>query len=145
MPLSAIVGRRDIMQRMAPPDNIFYSGTFAGEALSLAAAIATIDKLERERVIEHLWQVGQVMHAKACTWRVAHEVEDLVWFEGESPRVRIKFRDDEVGKVFRREMIASGTLVIASHNVCFAHGLNEITRVAKSYDHTFGVLRKTFK
>ena len=30
------------MQRMAPPDNIFYSGTFFGETLSIAAAIATI-------------------------------------------------------------------------------------------------------
>ena len=44
MPISAIVGRRDIMMRM---NDIFFSGTFGGEALSLAASIATVDKLKR--------------------------------------------------------------------------------------------------
>ncbi len=38
-------GRADIMRLM---EDIFYSGTFGGETLSLAAAIATIDKIERE-------------------------------------------------------------------------------------------------
>jgi glutamate-1-semialdehyde aminotransferase len=33
-----------------PPDNIFYSGTMFGETLSLAASLATINKLERESV-----------------------------------------------------------------------------------------------
>ena len=44
MPLSAVVGRADIMSLMK---DIFYSGTFGGEALSLAAAKATIDKMKR--------------------------------------------------------------------------------------------------
>ena len=43
MPISAVVGRADIMRLM---EDIFYSGTFGGETLSLAAAIATIDKIE---------------------------------------------------------------------------------------------------
>ena len=46
MPISAVVGRADIMRLM---EDIFYSGTFGGETLSLAAAIATIDKIEREK------------------------------------------------------------------------------------------------
>ncbi|HUU24574.1 MAG TPA: aminotransferase class III-fold pyridoxal phosphate-dependent enzyme, partial [Methyloceanibacter sp.] len=44
MPISAIVGRGEIMRLM---EDIFFSGTFGGEALSLAASIATIDKLRR--------------------------------------------------------------------------------------------------
>ena len=47
MPISAVVGRADIMRLM---EDIFYSGTFGGETLSLAAAIATIDKIDREAV-----------------------------------------------------------------------------------------------
>ena len=45
MPISAVVGPAVIMRMM---EDIFYSGTFGGETLSLAAAIATIDKMERE-------------------------------------------------------------------------------------------------
>ena len=64
MPISAVVGRADIMRIM---EDIFYSGTFGGEALSLAAAIATIDKIERENVTERLWQVGGDL--KKRPWR----------------------------------------------------------------------------
>src|SRR5258708_38806449 len=65
MPLSAIVGRKDIMRRFEPPDNIFYSGTMFGETLSLAAAIATIKKLERDDVIAKLWATGQDLSNEA--------------------------------------------------------------------------------
>ena len=40
-----------------------------------------------------------------------------------------------------KEMIASGTLIVGSHNLCHAMGRPEITRVLKSYDHTFAILR----
>ena len=55
MPISPRGGPQkscDLMQ------DIFFSGTMSGEALSLAASIATIDKLAREKVPEHLWHVG---------------------------------------------------------------------------------------
>ena len=51
-PLSAIVGRRDIMKLFA--GGIFFSFTAGGEALSLAAAKATLLKLKREPVCQRL-------------------------------------------------------------------------------------------
>ena len=56
MPISAIVGRADIMSVMK---DIFYSGTFGGETLSLAASIATINKMKSHNVIDHLWKIEQ--------------------------------------------------------------------------------------
>jgi len=44
-PLSAVVGRADIMALM---EEVFFSFTGGGEALSLAAAVAAITKLKRE-------------------------------------------------------------------------------------------------
>ena len=55
MPLSALVGRADIMLMMK---DIFYSGTFGGETLSLAASIATIKKLKLLNVSEKIWKLG---------------------------------------------------------------------------------------
>ncbi len=55
MPLSAITGRADVMKKM---NDIFFSGTFGGETLSLAASIAVLDKIENEPVLEHLWSMG---------------------------------------------------------------------------------------
>jgi len=48
-PLSAVVGRRDIMLLM---EDIFYSGTFSGETASLAAAKVVLEKIRDESVVE---------------------------------------------------------------------------------------------
>ncbi|HEX2653025.1 MAG TPA: aminotransferase class III-fold pyridoxal phosphate-dependent enzyme, partial [Xanthobacteraceae bacterium] len=55
-PVSAICGRRDIMMLM---EEIFFSFTMGGEALSLAAARATLDKIVREPVIATMRTRGQ--------------------------------------------------------------------------------------
>jgi glutamate-1-semialdehyde aminotransferase len=55
-PLSAFGGRREVMQAL---DRAVITTTYAGEALSLAAAGATLDVLEREPVVDHLWQMGR--------------------------------------------------------------------------------------
>jgi len=145
MPLSALVGQRNIMKRMAPPDNIFYSGTFFGETLSLAAAIATIEKMERENTIEKLWHTGSVLGIVAGAAIAKHGLETSITLSGLPPLVRLTFKNDQIAALFRREMIASGTLIIASHNVCAALGPSEIARVAKSYDHACGVVAEALK
>ncbi|MDC4226424.1 MAG: aminotransferase class III-fold pyridoxal phosphate-dependent enzyme [Candidatus Manganitrophus sp.] len=55
MPVSAIVGKRDIMKLF---DEIFFSFTFGGETLSIAAAIATIQYILENKVTPFLWKQG---------------------------------------------------------------------------------------
>ena len=47
-PLSAVTGKKEIMMLM---EEVFFSFTYGGETLSLAAALATMQKLERGSVI----------------------------------------------------------------------------------------------
>jgi glutamate-1-semialdehyde aminotransferase/spore coat polysaccharide biosynthesis protein SpsF (cytidylyltransferase family) len=142
MPLSAIVGRKDIMKRFEPPDNIFYSGTMFGEALSLAASIATIRKLEREDVVGGLRKKGLQLMLGVQDLLKQHGIsEDVFKLHGVLSFLRIKFGNDQIAALFRKEMIASGTLIVGSHNLCHAMGEPEIRRVLKSYDHTFAILR----
>src|SRR5262249_52378839 len=56
MPLSVLAGRADIM-RLLERDLFFYT-TFGGEALSLAAAQATMTEIVRHDVPAHLEHVG---------------------------------------------------------------------------------------
>ena len=60
MPIAALVGKEKYMKRMP---NIFYSFTFGGEALSLAAAKATIEEIESKSVISYLWKLGAKLQA----------------------------------------------------------------------------------
>lgn len=54
MPLACVVGKRDYMEQGAP----YVSSSFGGEAVSLAAAKATIDVYRTEPVIARLWEIG---------------------------------------------------------------------------------------
>tara|TARA_A100001011_G_scaffold398431_1_gene502850 strand:+ start:3948 stop:5231 length:1284 start_codon:yes stop_codon:yes gene_type:complete len=55
MPLSAVVGRKDIMQIF---NEVFFSGTFNGDAISLAACKATIQELEKNGGVSLIWKYG---------------------------------------------------------------------------------------
>jgi glutamate-1-semialdehyde 2,1-aminomutase len=59
-PLSAVAGRREIMAEM---EEVFFSFTMGGEAVSLAAAKAVLDKLVREPVIATLRSRGSCRSA----------------------------------------------------------------------------------
>ena len=55
-PITAILGKREVMERIEK--DVFYSTTFAGEAVSMAAALACLDQLESKgppKRIGRLW------------------------------------------------------------------------------------------
>src|SRR6185503_19590199 len=54
-PLAAVVGTADAMRAF---ERIFFSMTYSGETVSLAAALATLKLLQEEPVIERLWALG---------------------------------------------------------------------------------------
>jgi glutamate-1-semialdehyde 2,1-aminomutase/spore coat polysaccharide biosynthesis protein SpsF len=56
MPLAAVCGRRDVM-RIA--ERLIITTTYGGEALSLAAATATIAKLRNDAIYSEIWRLGQ--------------------------------------------------------------------------------------
>ena len=60
-PISAIGGRADLMDLFSttPGRPAFFAGTFNGHPGMAAAALATIRKLEREPVHEHIFKLGE--------------------------------------------------------------------------------------
>lgn len=144
MPISAVVGRAEVMRLM---EQIFYSGTFGGEALSLAAAIATIDKIERRDVIARLWQTGAELMAGARRRIAAAGLADVIGLVGSPPWAILSFKDhphasrDAIKTLFLTEMIQAGVLINASHNVCFAHTPADVAQVLAAYDRALPVVR----
>jgi len=59
-PIAAVVGSADAM---AAFDTIFFSMTYSGETVSLAAAQATLGVLRSEPVIDHIWDIGRKLRA----------------------------------------------------------------------------------
>lgn len=59
MPLGAITGKTEYMKIF---DDIFYSTSYAGETLSLAAGLAVINEIETKPVLKHSWRIGKKLH-----------------------------------------------------------------------------------
>jgi glutamate-1-semialdehyde 2,1-aminomutase len=58
LPLAAVGGRRDIMQRLAPVGPVYQAGTLSGNPLAVTAGLATLDLLDRPGTYEKLEGLG---------------------------------------------------------------------------------------
>jgi glutamate-1-semialdehyde 2,1-aminomutase/spore coat polysaccharide biosynthesis protein SpsF len=115
------------------------SGTFGGEALSLAAAIAVVDKIKREPVIEHLWKQGARL-AEAVTAQItANGLEHIIKVAGQPCWSILAVEDHPaadaatiksylVTRGFQHGVLANG-----SHNICYAHDDKDIDLCIAAY------------
>ncbi len=143
MPISAIAGRADVMNEV---DNIFFSGTFGGEALSLAACIAVLDKISRAPVIETLWTNGAKLRVGLLDLIHKHALEPVVVLKGLDPWVLLDFLPqpgasrEAMKTLFVTQMARHGVLVMGSHNVCYAHNDADIAHVLRAYDEVLKLI-----
>lgn len=136
MPISALVGKKKYMEHMV---DISYSGTFFGETLSMAAAIACIDKLERLNVPKYLNITGSYLRSE-INILLDKYATDGIKIHGEVELNRIKFIGDSSGKymqsLFIQEMAKNGVLIIGSHNTCYAHKKPQLDHILSAWDRT---------
>ena len=123
MPIAALVGRREIMSLM---EKIFFSGTFGGEALSLAAAIATIDKLDELDAPTVIARAGSRLAGIANDALEAEKVAERVAVGGAAwlPRFQLEAGDlprETFVSLVRQELVAAGLLATGGLNICVAH------------------------
>ncbi len=137
MPISAICGKAKYMEKI---EEICFSGTFFGETLSLAAALATIDKLEREDVPRKLLLKNIQIMQKIQILSFKYGVDDFITAGGDR-LLRLSFKDQDIKTLFIQEMIANGVIIIASFNWCFAHEVHHINRVVAALDRTFATIK----
>ena len=124
MPISAIVGSKKIMNKM---NDIFFSSTFGGEALSLVAAIETINKIKRTNAINKMKKTGSKLILELNNLISKSLLKDMFYFMGPDwwPRIHINSNNKIDNVLFksllRQEFNASGLLINATLNLSLAH------------------------
>lgn len=60
-PMAALCGKRELMDRFNthPEGDVFFAGTYNGHPVGCAAALATIEVLETQRVHDHIFRLGE--------------------------------------------------------------------------------------
>lgn len=66
LPLSGVIGRADLMDSV-PPGGL--GGTYAGAPLACAAALAVLDVIEEEKLIDRANSMGERLKARISTWQ----------------------------------------------------------------------------
>jgi glutamate-1-semialdehyde 2,1-aminomutase len=135
-PVSAIAGRRDIMMLM---EEVFFSFTFGGEMLSLAAAKATLQKLQREPVVKRICEMGDTIRAGLDSLITKYQLGDLFGVKGHPSWSFLTLADArgvtafEVKTLLMQEMHQHGLLSVGTHNVNYAHSDADIETLLSAY------------
>src|SRR5262249_11060119 len=61
LPISAVIGKAEVMNLQAPGD---MTSTHAGNPVCCAAALASLEVIDEERLVEKAESVGKVLHAE---------------------------------------------------------------------------------
>lgn len=145
MPLSAVVGGREIMKAC---EDAFFSLTFGGECLSLAAGVATVSEMRSKPVIEHIWQQGKMLKDEFNFLAAKHGISQYISCIGYPPRTAIEFLDGRgeasliMKSIFQQEVIKRGILFAGYHNISFSHSREDIERTLEAYDEAIWVLKQ---
>jgi len=152
-PVAAIGGRRDVKQRNNNRDDgdVFYSGTYNGNAASVAAALATIDTLEREPVHQHIARLGERMRTGlreivdragiAATITGYGSIYGLLFMDGPVETNDDARRNDaELYLAYKRQLLLRGVLEMPAINalrshISFSHSDRDIDDTLHAAEH----------
>lgn len=139
-PISALAGRRDIMKLM---EEIFFSFTFGGEALSLAAAKATLTKLRREPVIARIAAMGQRLLDALPPLIAESGLERVLAVKGHPSWTFLTIADADgaggyaIKTLLMQELHARGLLSVGTHNLNYAHQDADLDTLLEAYGEIF--------
>ncbi len=143
-PLSAVVGRADVMREF---EHVFFSFTMGGEMLSLAAAKAAMAKLERENVPAALERQGKRLVDGVNALIEKHRCGDFLGIVGHPSWTFLTIAElpdakgFELKTLFLQEVLARGILMVGTHVISFAHSDADIDALHAVYDEVFPILR----
>jgi len=142
MPLSVVTGRRGIMSLLEK--DVFFFTTFGGEALSLAAAAATIDELEDKSVPAYLHEQGARLRdgynriaaslGLGYTRCIGYGYRSLVVFDASAGDPLL------LKSYVQQELIRRGLLWSGFHTMSFSHGEEEIEFTLQAYQRVLPLL-----
>ncbi|RDU98690.1 4-aminobutyrate--2-oxoglutarate transaminase [Trinickia dinghuensis] len=148
MPLSGVVGRADLMDAAAPGG---LGGTYAGNPLALASALAVLDVIDEERLCERAVQLGDTLKARLEALRGA--IPQLADIRGPGAMVAAEFLeagthkpDAAFVKRVQGRALERGLLLLA----CGTYGnvirfLFPLTIETAVFDEALGVLEEVLK
>ncbi|MFH1288886.1 MAG: aminotransferase class III-fold pyridoxal phosphate-dependent enzyme [bacterium] len=146
MPISAVVGKKEYMKRFP---EVFYSLTSAGEALSLAAAKATMEVFDKIDVCGHLDKIGKELMDELIVLIDKYGLSDRMKVRGYSCYSNFYFVEDKNSKLsptglmdfWTQEIAKRGILSCECHIMNLSHTKQTNKETLKVYDEVLPLVK----
>ena len=135
-PLSAVVGRRDVMMEM---EEIFFSGTFGGELLSLAAAKSVLQRQLKGGICQQLSDIGEELSSQTEEIIAHKNLGEVLTLTGHPSWKFLNWQPTELYSIeelktyFMQQAFQRGLLVLTTHNVTTSFTTSTLRRTADIY------------
>ncbi len=144
-PISVVTGKKDVM--MAAESKLFISSTFFPNSEAFVAALKTIEILERDNVLENIWEKGKWFMGKIQGLIDKHDVGAEL--TGVAPMFYITFQKDETGaykgkrKDFYTQLIRKGFFFTPFHHayISYRHTREELELTLTAIDESLEFIK----
>jgi glutamate-1-semialdehyde 2,1-aminomutase len=147
-PISAIVGKKEIMKGM---EEIFFSGTFGGELVSLSAANYVLGLHQENLIVPRLNEIGAELATVTNDAITRNQLSEIFNLSGHDTWKFLNIKATENHSVeviktyFMQEIFKRGLLTVGTHNVTLSHKSKVIHKISEIYDDVFSKINNGIK
>ena len=147
--ISAVTGKAQVM--MAAAQKLFISSTFFPNSDGYIAALKTLEILERDKVLDNIWEKGG---------RFLRKLQELInkydvgaELTGVAPMFYITFKKDEADTyrarrdMFYTQLIRRGIFLHPHHHgyICYRHTEQDLDTAAKAIDEALAYVNEKYQ
>jgi glutamate-1-semialdehyde aminotransferase len=146
--ISVVTGKKDVM--MAAASKLFISSTFFPNSDGYIAALKTIEIMERENVIENIWEKGGRLLKKISA--IIDKYEVGAELSGVAPMFFVTFKADKGGTQRNRRddfytyLIRRGFFLTPHHHayISYRHSEEDLEKTAHAIDEAMAFVRDKY-
>lgn len=145
-PISAVAGRKDLLEQIE--QGVFISTTFGGDSIAMAAALATLKKLERPDYYEHINKIGSIIRNGIQEKIEKYNLGTVLSVTGMPAHCGVAFEGHgslsylDIQSVYSQTMIQNGIIVFAIYFLNSSHTEKEAKAYLDATDKAFALIRK---
>ncbi len=148
-PISVVTGKEEIM--MASAHKLFISSTFFPNSDAFIAALKTIEILERDSVLENIWEKGEQFMKQIQALIDKHDVGAEL--TGIAPMFYITFKKDDTGAYkgkrtdFYTQLIRKGFFFTPFHHayISYRHTQKDLDLTLNAIDESLAFLKEKYQ
>lgn len=143
LPLSVLGGREEHMRHLPA---INYGMTFEGEAISIAAAMATLSELTERQVCTELARKGRFLKCEYARLAEARSLKTSLAGPDARPHLFFEPHGDLAERPLRWLVIEAlareNILTLGTFNLCFSHHEEDLRAIVRAFDKALALARR---